>query len=235
MKLSIIIPAGPGDSSYLSLLRDLNELPQSWEIILVSPDPANKINNGRLRHVLGNGKRADQLNLGGSSARGEFLWFLHSDSRVGPAVIERLKAAVEEQPDHFHYFALEFLPDGPGLAKLNGFLANVRSHIFKIPFGDQGFALKKSLWQQCGTFVTNRAYGEDHAFVWQLRRRKVGFSFHRHKIKTSSRKYSRHGWLRTSTIHNILTWKQVSEELVKWVLLELKTKKSFNREVPREQ
>ena len=222
MRLSVVIPCAHGDNNIDGVLNDLVPLKGDCEVLVVSPQPVVVRSGLQVRQIQGNGRRADQLNLGGEHAQGEFLWFLHADSHLTPGVIEDLKLGLTSEPDGFHYFALKFRNDGPNLTKLNGFGARWRSRFLKLPFGDQGFALRKDTWLRLGKFPTDRTYGEDHSLVWRSKEQGLKFSYHSSAIETSARKYKNKGWLKTTVIHGFLTWKQVVEELVG-----LKSNKSF--------
>jgi hypothetical protein len=77
-----------------------------------------------------------------------------------------------------------------------------------MPFGDQGFCIRRRDWQALGGFPEAAPYGEDHLFVWKARRaglpvRPLGLT-----LLTSARKYRDHGWLRTTARHFLLTYAQ---------------------------
>lgn len=84
------------------------------------------------------------MNVGADSARGEWLWFLHADSRLGPATLWALQRFLDRDVDALGYFDLAFRRDGPRLAALNAWGANLRSRWLGLPFGDQGFVIRKA-------------------------------------------------------------------------------------------
>lgn len=55
--------------------------------------------------------------------------------------------------------------DGPLLSGLNAIGANVRSKVFGLPFGDQGFLIRKEVFTNLGGYPVDCYYGEDHLFV----------------------------------------------------------------------
>jgi hypothetical protein len=138
----------------------------------------------------------------------EFVWFLHADSRLSTNCIAQLAAAIRQGGDKLYYFDLRFDSDGPALMRLNSFGANFRSRIFQMPFGDQGFCMRKTSWLKLGRFREDLPYGEDHAFVWAWRKRNRAIERIPASITTSARKYQSNGWWSTTKLHFLLTWKQ---------------------------
>ncbi len=220
--LSIVIPVGPGDSAWVDLLPLLlPACPAGSEVLLSAAEPRPASFDEReaseagcaLRWLHGTRGRGAQLNRGARAATGEFVWFLHADSRPGADAITTLLRRLSEDRDALWYFDLRFLDDGPRLVKLNELGAMLRSRLFRLPFGDQGFALARQRFERLGGFSETAAYGEDHLFVWACRHagvpvRPVGLP-----LLTSARKYSREGWLTTTIRHLRLTWKQAVPEL----------------------
>lgn len=210
--LSIVIPVGPGDDAWRGLLTDLAALPANCEVIVAAteadPAPADlpPLAAG-LRWLTAPRGRARQLNAGARAARHPRLCFLHADSRLPPASLARLLSA---DLDHaLAYFDLRFLPGGPAMMWLNALGARLRSRWLGLPFGDQGFALRRAVFEQLGGFEETQERGEDHAFVWTARRAGVRLLPLRASIHTSARRYAEFGWWRTTCHHLGLTWRQV--------------------------
>jgi GT2 family glycosyltransferase len=101
--------------------------------------------------------------------------------------------------------------------KLNQLGSWMRSHLGGMPFGDQGFCLRREIWERLGGFDTHAAYGEDHLFVWKARRAGVPLRPTGGTLRTSARKYREQGWLSTTTRHFQLTALQAIPEWLKLV------------------
>jgi GT2 family glycosyltransferase len=86
-----------------------------------------------------------------------------------------------------------------------------------MPFGDQGFCLRREIWERLGGFDTHASYGEDHLFVWKARRAGVPLRPTGGTLRTSARKYQERGWLRTTARHLHLTATQAFPEWLKLV------------------
>jgi GT2 family glycosyltransferase len=145
--------------------------------------------------------RAPQLNAGAEKARGQYLWFLHADSKFAPNTIAKFLHAIDKHPNSLLYFDLVFLPDAGRIMALNGWGARLRSRIFKVPFGDQGLCLEKTAFESLGGFPEKLSYGEDHIFVWKAKQAGITVQPVRAKIYTASRKYLKYGWARTTLMH----------------------------------
>jgi hypothetical protein len=223
--LSIVIPIGPGESAWKALLSDLKDLPMSAEILLVGVDDEPKefeeyaaatlpCKAGWLQSEAG---RARQMNYGAENATRSFVWFLHSDCRVDPVVLDRLDNALRNSHNAIHYFELAFQADGPRLTGVNAWGANFRSRFLKLPFGDQGFCLAKQIFRQLGQFDSTVEYGEDHLLIWKAHREKISVRPVAATLTTSARKYKQQGWLRLTCVHLWRTGRQALPQLARLI------------------
>lgn len=220
--LSIIIPLGPGEDQVHHLLEDLYGLPEAAEIIIVSCDDANKTTDARVRRITSAQGRAIQQNAGAKAAKGDFLWFLHADTRLTPQAFVALAASLQKAPQALHYFHLKFSNDGPRGMWLNEWGARVRSGILGIPFGDQGFCLGKDSFTKVGGFSEHTLYGEDHLLVWHVRQAGLKLRCTGTALKTSARKYRHYGHIVLMVKYQRRWLKQAAPEFLK--LLRLKWK-----------
>jgi GT2 family glycosyltransferase len=101
--------------------------------------------------------------------------------------------------------------------KLNQLGTWVRSRWGGMPFGDQGFCLRRETWERLGGFDTHALYGEDHLFVWKARGAGVQLRPTGGTLRTSARKYRERGWLSTTTRRLRLTAAQAFPEWLKLV------------------
>ena len=202
--LSIVIPVGPNETGLDFLLKDLEQF-VDFEVILVGTHkltPITKIKN--LKCLVSEVGRGPQLNTGAEKCEGEFIWFLHADSRIKESAYKKLLLSLKKYPHDIHYFDLKF--NGPGKMLINEWGAKLRSDLLGMPFGDQGISLKKEIFTQVGGF--KKTFGEDHHFIWQAKLKGHKLRNTGAKIYTSARKYEQNGWLRTTLGHLILTFKQ---------------------------
>jgi rSAM/selenodomain-associated transferase 2 len=225
--ISVIIPLAPGEAAWYSFLDDLTGLQVATEIILVtscditSSDREIIFANKNIRFLQSDSGRAIQMNAGAKDAKGKYLWFLHADSKFGLNTVPALLKAIENYPDRLLYFNLSFLKDGTFWMFINSWGAYFRSRILKTPFGDQGFCIKKELFNNLGGFPDNLIYGEDHVFVWKVRQSGIIVQPISAVLYTSARKYKKNGWLKTTFIHQYLWIKQAWPQ---WLILRKKMK-----------
>lgn len=178
--VSIIVPLAPNEVQHKALLDDLKRT--NAEIIL-SSEPS----------------RAKSLNAGEKKAKHNILWFLHADSRVSKDNIQALNKAIATTPDAVHYFDLNF--EQRGMIKLNALGANMRSYLFNLPYGDQGFCISKKSFDLIGGYPENTTYGEDVIFIRTAKKEGIAIKPVGSKIITSARKYKAQGWLKTTLAH----------------------------------
>ncbi len=215
-RLSIIIPVAEQETAHSDLLHELQALPADSEIILVRPEGSSvAIPNGLTfspRLLSSRKGRAEQMNTGAQAAAGQFLWFLHADSRLAANTLERLYKAMTEHPDKLIYFDLRFLADASRLMPLNTLGVWLRSRLLQTPFGDQGFCLHRNIFHRLNGYPEGQAYGEDHLLVWRARQMGVKLLPAGAVLYTSARKYQKNGWLHTTLLHQYLWLKQAWPE-----------------------
>lgn len=201
--LSVIIPVAPGETAWRQLLDDLAPLDAGHELVLsaTEPPPNDLANTAARRWLVAPVGRARQMNAGAASARGEFFWFLHADTRLKPSALDALFRSIDRFPNDLHYFSLRFLNDGPRAMFLNAWGARWRSRWLGMPFGDQGLCLRADRFRELGGFDESLPCAEDHALVQFARRRGLRLRCTGAAIATSARKYREHGWWRTTRRH----------------------------------
>ena len=111
MMLSIIVPLAPGDESWRVLLQDLAALDErrvlnDYEcLFMVADDNTQDALTTALPHhdpgfaervqlCVGGDSRAKSMNAGATQARGEYLWFVHADSRLAAQHINALQQSI---------------------------------------------------------------------------------------------------------------------------------------------
>lgn len=219
--ISVVVPLGAGDQLTPELHRFLRALDSKCFQLIVSVGTSKSLSDESyydclrgegFQIVSGLNGRGKQLNRGAESAVGSHLWFLHGDSIVGECT-HRLMELVRENKSALYYFQLKFDRQFSSLMSVNEFGVKIRSNLLKLPFGDQGFFIKKSLFESLGRFDEDVSYGEDHMFVWACHKSGIPVVSLQKSIITSSRKYQKQGWLPTTLTHLQLTAKQGFPEL----------------------
>ncbi len=212
--LSIIIPVGPGDTSYAGLFERLVEFPIDCQVVLSACEPLLELEarharaNFNLVEVHGRPGRAAQLNRGVDAAASCTLWLVHADSRPDTAALRAAAEFAESARDHpmrMGWFPLAFCADGPRLALLNAFGANLRAGLLQMPFGDQAWLMTRELFDRAGGFDEAFGRGEDLDFLVRARRRGASLKRLEPAIRSSARRYREEGWLATTLAHLWLT------------------------------
>lgn len=97
--------------------------------------------------------RGQQLAAGAEVARGDWLLFLHADTVLQPGWDRTVRDFVDD-PENLRragYFRLA-LDDKRLAARRIAWLANLRSRLFGLPYGDQALLISRAFYQQLGGF-----------------------------------------------------------------------------------
>lgn len=142
--------------------------------------------------------RARQVNAGGLAARGDVLFFLHGDTRL-PRDYEWYILDIIRKPGVVAgAFTLSI--DGSEFGfRIIEMLANFRSRVFQMPYGDQGIFLRGEVFRALGGFP-DMVLMEDFVLMKRLRKRgKVAIL--PVAVKTSARRWRKLGILKTTLIN----------------------------------
>jgi len=221
MNISIIIPMGPDEPLKPELVEDLMFIPAGTEIIFVAvkgtyqPEWMGTIpmhlTHLRWFWLQAEKGRATQLNKGAEFATGEYLWFLHADSRLTLANVNALQQALSTAPDHLYYFDLYFIDKCQRRLIINEWGAKFRSNVLGVPFGDQGLCIAWLHFQSIGGYRTTLAFGEDHTLVWDAKFHGIKTYPCGVKLATSACKYKQYGWGRLTLKYQLMWLKQAYE------------------------
>jgi len=149
--------------------------------------------------VLRSGGRGCQLAAGAAEARFPWLLFLHADTVLDPGW-EREAAAFMEAIDTDRRppaaAAFRFALDDDGLRpRLLERLVALRCALLRLPYGDQGLLMPKTLYAEVGGYPPS-ALMEDVGLILRLGRRRVALL--RTRALTSAERYRRDGYVRRS-------------------------------------
>lgn len=216
--ISAIVPLAADDDAWRALLPQLAAADEVIVAAAAPPPPDWKTAAPPRAQWLQTAKsgRAAQMNAAAVAARGEFLWFVHADSRLSVTTtaavgtVTRLRAAVAARPDALHYFDLRFY-DGGARMRLNEWGVRLRCRVFGNPFGDQALCLARERFFALGGYDETAPYGEDHLLVLAAGRRQVPIRRIAAPVGTSARRYIKHGWWRTIRLYQKLwlaQWRQ---------------------------
>lgn len=145
--LSIIVPALDEGAVIGRLLDQLQEARGAGhEVVLVdggSRDGTLEQAGGKVDRLLRSGPgRARQMNRGARESSGQWLWFLHADSRLPEGWLQQLESACANDAGHWGFFSVRL--DNPRWPyRFIGWLMNRRSCLTRIATGDQGIFVRR--------------------------------------------------------------------------------------------
>ena len=196
MKISVIIPTYNEESSIGSTLDNLIQNHSPDEVIVVdggSIDRTVEIARDKVRVIRTAKGRARQLNEGARVAAGNILLFLHADTLLPRDGISLIKQTVQNGAQAGR-FRLQF--DQPEFW-LKIFASYTRFHFFS--YGDQGFFVTKSLFQQLKGFREDVPF-EDIDFYKRLSKQ-IKPVILKDTVITSARRFTASGSLRQKFIN----------------------------------
>ena len=143
--------------------------------------------------------RGLQMNAGAAAAAGEWLLFLHADSRLSAGWLEAIGRIRKPIVGAWFRFALD---DDAWQARAIERLVAWRVRWLRLPYGDQGFLVRRDAFAALGGF-RDLPLMEDVDFARRLTRagavQEIALPLH-----TSSRRWRRDGWIRRSTRNLVL-------------------------------
>ena len=147
-KISIIIPT-INEANYLPLLlSDLSSIQEEGEIIIVdcgSEDKTIDIANiyGAKVFISKERNRGLQLDIGAKNSKGDWLIFLHADTRLTYDWIRTINSVLIGEKNNIYYFKFK-INHKKMIFRVLEILVNFRSKFFKQPYGDQGLIIHKT-------------------------------------------------------------------------------------------
>jgi rSAM/selenodomain-associated transferase 2 len=194
--VSVVIPVLADREAVEQLVRQLR-VDSRVEVIVSSPDRGlESLGNGRadLEVVETGTGRAVQMNIGATLARGEWLLFLHADSRLPEGWLDGLeRAAASGIVGGWFRFALD---DPSWQARLIERGVALRTRLFRLPYGDQGLFVRRQTFAAMGGY-RDMSLMEDVDLVRRLTRAGSVAEIPL-PIVTSARRWKRDGWFRRS-------------------------------------
>ena len=199
--ISIVIPT-LNEAENLAAVLASTESSVDLEIIVVdggSSDGTTEVAKSfGVRLLTTDAGRARQVNAGGLAARGNVLFFLHGDTRLPRGYEWHVLDSMEKPGVVAGAFTLGI--DGSEFGfRIIEMLANFRSRVFQMPYGDQGIFLRREVFRALGGFP-DMVLMEDFVLMKRLRKRgKVAIL--PVAVKTSARRWRKLGMLKTTLIN----------------------------------
>jgi len=174
-KISIIIPTINEADNLPLLLSDLSIIHKEGEIIIVdcgSEDKTIDIANiyGAKVYKSKEKNRGLQLDMGAKNSKGEWLIFLHADTRLNHDWFAKIKSFLKDDNNFIYYFKFK-VNNKKIIYRVLEILVNLRSQFFKKPYGDQGLIIHKSIYLKNNGF-RKIPLMEDVDFLSRLKNKK---------------------------------------------------------------
>ncbi len=145
--------------------------------------------------------RATQQNHGAACARGRVLLFLHADTRLPNNYVSIVFDTLLDTGFVAGAFHFKTDLDSP-IMRIIEFVTNCRSQYLKLPYGDQGLFIKKSVFDSLGGFP-NSPIAEDLIFMRSVSKYGRVRLTEDHAV-TSARRWRRLGLIRTFLINQLI-------------------------------
>ncbi|MFA0811830.1 TIGR04283 family arsenosugar biosynthesis glycosyltransferase [Microbulbifer epialgicus] len=199
MQYSVVVPLLNEREQLPDLIVQLKELEASTscEIILVdggSTDGSVEIATKEGLQVISSLRgRASQMNAGAAVACGNWLLFLHADTRLPQDALSAVASAVAQGAEWGRF---NIRIDGESFwFPLISTMINWRSRLSGIATGDQAIFVRRSLFEKIGGFA-RQPLMEDVELSRQLVKIARPYCLHQ-KVSTSGRRWQKFGVLRT--------------------------------------
>jgi len=149
-KISIIIPTINEANNLPLLLSDLLTTYREGEIIIVDCGSEDRTIDvakiyGAKVYRSKEKNRGLQLDIGAKNSKGDWLIFLHADTRLTHDWLRKINSVIEGENNFIYYFKFK-INDKRMIYRLLEILVNFRSRYLKKPYGDQGLIIHRSIY-----------------------------------------------------------------------------------------
>ena len=149
-KISIIIPTINEANNLPLLLSDLSIIHKEGEIIIVdcgSEDKTIDVANiyGAKVYKSKERNRGLQLDIGAKNSKGEWLIFLHADTRLTHDWYGKINSVLNGENNYIYYFKFK-INHKKIIYRILEVLVNFRSQYLKQPYGDQGLIIHRTTY-----------------------------------------------------------------------------------------
>ncbi len=174
-KISIIIPTINEANNLPLLLSDLLTTYREGEIIIIDCGSEDRTIDvakiyGAKVYRSKEKNRGLQLDIGAKNSKGEWLIFLHADTRLTHDWYRKINSVFNGDKNYIYYFKFK-INHKKMIFRVLEILVNLRSKFFKQPYGDQGLIIHKT------NYLKNNGFRkiplmEDVEFLRRLKNKK---------------------------------------------------------------
>ena len=147
------------------------------------------------------GGRGKQVNFGAALASSRILLFLHADTLLPENFQEAVITCLHQQDTVLGAFRLTIRDSGFALRCICR-LANLRSRLLQLPYGDQALFLNRETFEELGGFP-EQPIMEDYIFV-KLAKKRGRVVTLQDEVVTSGRRWQRLGIFQTTLLNQLV-------------------------------
>ena len=204
-RISVIIPVYCEEAIINRTIEAVRRLGggETAEIVVVDGETEGEtlatIRDTAVRKVSSEKGRGRQMNRGAAVATGDVLLFLHADTVLPPAAFERIADAMRDEGCTGGAFDLRIDSPRSGFRVIET-VANLRSRLTRIPYGDQAIFLRASCFRTLRGF-REIPIMEDVDLMRRVKRKNWRIVIFREPVTTSARRWEKEG-LVSGTLRN---------------------------------
>jgi rSAM/selenodomain-associated transferase 2 len=224
MTISVVIPVFREEALINDAISRLEGMASKEviEIIVVDGDTEAEtlkamISSSAKGIISGKG-RGKQMNKGAVAARGDVLVFLHLDTELPADGFGRIASVMQGEQFVGGAFDLGIADRGPAF-RIIEWVASLRSHLTRIPYGDQAIFIERDYFLRLGGYK-ELPLMEDVDLMRRVRKKGGRICLIDEKVKTSARRWRKEGivacTLRNWTIMLLYLLRVAPERLAKW-------------------
>ncbi|MCU0538215.1 MAG: TIGR04283 family arsenosugar biosynthesis glycosyltransferase, partial [Hydrococcus sp. Prado102] len=188
--------------------KTISKIQHELEIEILVVDGGSQDNTVELVQNLGvkaicspQAGRANQMNFGALLATGDILLFLHADTCLPDGYLDLVTKTLSNPETIAGAFELAIDSPKKSLRLLEK-MVNLRSRFLSLPYGDQAFFLKASVFQEINGFA-DLPIMEDFEFIQRLKK-KGKIRIVSAKVITSGRRWQKLGVVKTTIINQLI-------------------------------
>jgi rSAM/selenodomain-associated transferase 2 len=204
MDFSVVVPVYHESGRINSLIDHIwsraGQSGHDVEIIVVDGSPlaetVSAITCQDVKKMVSFPGRGTQMNVGAEAASGDVLVFLHADTLLPPSAFSLVSSLLEDPSVCGGAFDLG-IDDGCKVFRLIERMANLRSKLSRIPYGDQAIFVRSCVFSSIGGY-RNIPIFEDVDLMRRIKAAGLELGFIESPVLTSARRWQREGVLRTT-------------------------------------